>query len=125
MLERPESQIGDFIDIYRSTFDEREKFWRAIGLDGSPSEKSTPIFIAAALKRLSETASIFTSVLLQDWLSMGGALAEENIWESRINFPGTTADNNWTLVMPISLEKMLKLPMNKKILAINQSAGRA
>jgi 4-alpha-glucanotransferase len=125
LLGKAEHQVGDFLEMHRQTFDEKEKFWAFLGLKGAPPEKSGPAFVAAALEKANASASVFTSQLLQDWLSLGRDLEGEDVWNFRINFPGTMSDANWTLTMPVSLERMGSLAINKKILAINEKTGRA
>ncbi|MBI1976505.1 MAG: 4-alpha-glucanotransferase [Candidatus Omnitrophica bacterium] len=122
-LQRSGQEIQELISSYESSYDEREKFWRHIGLAGDPEEKSSPEFIRKALKKISGTASIFSIQLLQDWLSLG-ELMKENPWEFRVNFPGTMNDKNWSVVMPVSLEEMQTLSINKEIKRINHETNR-
>lgn len=123
ILERPEWQVGDLIGLHRETFDEKTTFWRMLGLVGDPPEKCTAAVAEAALRKIGETPSIFSIQLLQDWLSLG-ALHSTDPWTFRINFPGTTNDQNWTMRLPLSLEEMLKLPINKTIRKINSDTNR-
>ncbi len=126
LLERPEHEVGDWIDLFRSTFDEREKFWRYAGLAGEPERTASPRLIAAALGALAETRSVFTSQLLQDLLALGPvAPSGEALWDFRINFPGTTGPKNWALVMPVGLEEMMELPLNRTLLELHRRTGRA
>ncbi len=123
IIDRPEREVCELMDSYRSSYDEREKFWNDIGLSGVPEEKSSPLFIRKALETVNRTASVFSIQLLQDWLSLGEFFP--NPWEFRINFPGTMSDRNWTIVMPLSLEKMLRLPLNEEISRMNRRTTRA
>jgi hypothetical protein len=111
------------IDSYRSSYDEQEKFWNDIGLSGVPEEKSSPLFIRKALETVNRAAAIFSIQLLHDWLSLGEFFP--NPWEFRVNFPGTMSDRNWTIVMPLSLEEMMRLPLNKEISRMNRRTNRA
>lgn len=122
-LGRDAHALGDIIDLFRATVDEREKFWAYAGLEGPPAREATPRLVRGALARASEAASIFAGHLLQDWLSVG-ELPHSDTWNCRINFPGTMNDRNWTLAMPFPLEKMKTLPANREILEINRQAGR-
>lgn len=123
IIGQPEKEIVELIDSYRSSYDEREKFWNDIGFSGVPEEKSSPLFIWKALETANRAASIFSVQLLQDWLSLGEFFP--NPWESRVNFPGTMNDRNWTIVMPLSLEEMMRLPLNKEISRMNRRTNRA
>ena len=124
LLERSEQDVHEITAIYRASYDEKRKFWDYAGLEGEPSGKVCREILQAALRKIHETASIFSIQLLQDWLGFGGMLLEDP-WQSRINFPGTLGEQNWTWVMPFSLEEMKKLKMNPEIRKLNQETGRA
>ncbi len=122
-LSKPAAEIGDLIDLYRYSYNEKPRFWRYLGLSEPHEEKSSPRLVERALEKISSAASIFSIQLFQDWLALGGIL-EGDPWEVRINTPGSTSEKNWTFVMPISLESMKSLPINKRIKKINQTADR-
>ena len=123
ILNRKESEIPELLDAYRSSYDEKEKFWRYLGFSGEADEKSSSPFVRKALAKIHETTSTFSVQLLQDWLSLG-EFFKEDAWDYRINFPGTMSDKNWSVVMPVSLEKMQTLSINKEIKRINRETGR-
>ena len=77
-----------------------------------------------AIEKLNRGASIFSIQLLQDLLSVD-CLNECDLWDFRINTPGTVSDKNWSLVMPLSLEDILALPVNGIIKNINLNTGRS
>lgn len=123
-LARPENEVRDFVDMYRSTFTERELFWSFAGLPGFPSEDASPELAGAALRRAGESASIFSVQLLQDWLSLDRVLpGDPSDW--RINVPGTVVPRNWSYVLPIPLEKLRTLPVNASIRRLNERTGRS
>ncbi|MBI4394887.1 MAG: 4-alpha-glucanotransferase [Candidatus Omnitrophica bacterium] len=124
VLNRAESEIWDLIDLYRYSFGEKSKFWNYLNLPGRFEEKSSPALAKAALEKISRTNSIFSIQLLQDWLALG-KLFKEDSWETRINFPGISDENNWTLTVPVSLEELKKLDVNQIIKAINTAAKRS
>ena len=123
ILGRQESEIVDLMDAFRSSYDEKEKFWNHLGLDGEPQEKSSSVFIRRSLEKINSSASIFSIQLLGDWLSLGDFFQEDSL-NFRVNFPGTMNDRNWSVVMPLSLEEMQKLAINKEIRRMNHEAGR-
>ena len=90
---------------------------------GRFQERSSSRFAAKCLQAVNATASIFSIQLLQDWLAAGRALGKPR-WEDRINRPGTVSDDNWRLVIPLSLEQMKKLPLNKTLRSINLDSNR-
>lgn len=119
---RPDEAF-EFLDAYRSSFSEREKFWNYLGLQGKPEEKSSVKMITAALEKINESAAVFSIQLLQDWFALDSSLDSDPA-ASRINFPGTTGDKNWRLVVPLSLEEMGKWALNKTLKTMNKKAGR-
>ena len=123
VLGRPADEIPDLVDLYRASYDEKIKFWDYLGLEPPYHEKATPALVRRALEKISAAASIFSVQLLQDWLALGG-ISKGNLWNFRINFPGTLEDRNWTLVLPLSLEEINRLEINGKIKEINAAAGR-
>ena len=76
-----------------------------------------------ALELAAKSTSVFSIQLIQDWLALGEAFGGDP-WENRINFPGTMGDQNWSLVMPISLEEMKSAAIHKTIKNINVHGGR-
>lgn len=122
-LNLPEDQAKDLAKLYRESYGEKEKFWEYLGMKGKVEEDASPEFVRRALEKVCGTASIFTTQLLQDWFALD-EFPECGDWGFRINFPGTLSDKNWSIVMPLSLEEMLKLPINKTIKSINKNAGR-
>ncbi|MBI4372944.1 MAG: 4-alpha-glucanotransferase, partial [Candidatus Omnitrophica bacterium] len=124
VLNRVESEIGGLIDLYRYSYDEKIKFWNYLNLPGRLQEKSSAGLVKSALQKISGAASIFSIQLLQDWLALGNFFDATDSWEMRINFPGTSSDKNWNLVVPLSLEEMKKLDRNRVIREINSTADR-
>ena len=134
-LKLPRDRAGEFINLYLESHGEKGKFLNY--LEPQAKQKaclSDPARIAMekaclsdlirmAMEKASNTASIFSIQLLQDWISID-CLNECDLWEFRINFPGTVNPKNWSLVMPLSLEDMLALPMNTIIKNINSKAER-
>lgn len=119
-LNKGEHEIGDLINDYHFSFQEKQKFLRYLEIK---NEGRGGVLIKAALKKVSNSLSIFSVQLLLDWLDLAD-IFKEDPWEIRFNFPGTVSEKNWSLVMPISLEEMQKLSINKEIKEINKQAGR-
>jgi 4-alpha-glucanotransferase len=77
---------------------EREKFLRALGLEGRVNphamlEEAARVAIIAALYA---APSRLVIIPIQDLFG----------WSARINRPGTISDSNWTYRMPLTLERM-------------------
>jgi 4-alpha-glucanotransferase len=121
--EITENEAGEFQELWRSSFPEKQKFWDYVGLRGACEEACSPKLVRAALAALGRSASIFSIQLLQDWLGLGVRFPGDP-WEFRINVPGLVSPKNWSLVLPVSLEEMLALPLNVEIRALNGETGR-
>lgn len=127
ILRRQEHEVWDLVDLYKGSFGEKEKFLNYLYEGEVPREPvSSSVsaeFIRRVLEKVQESASIFSIQLLQDWLSLDPNFKYDP-WNFRINFPGTMGEHNWTLVVPVSLEKMLKLAINEEIKEISTLTGR-
>lgn len=122
-LNSSKEDIGDLIGLYKESFQEKDKFLKYLGLEKHPQGECSNELIRSALEKINSSASIFSIQLLGDWLSLG-FLKDYDIWEFRINFPGTISEKNWSLVMPMALEDMLNLSINSVIKDINSKTGR-
>lgn len=81
--------------------------------------------IIKCLERINESESIFSIQLLQEYLSLDEKLLKKmNELSYRINIPGTFSDKNWSVRLPISVEKLGDLGINKLIYEINKKCGR-
>lgn len=118
-----EKEGSDLIDLYHGSFREKIKYLRYLGKDPKKAMDLTKELVIRAIEKLGSSASIFTVLLLQDWLSIGGEKIYQD-WDFRINTPGTIGKQNWTLRMPLSLNKMLSMKYNKRIAEINKFSNR-
>ena len=123
-LKKSREQAWMFYDMHRESFDEKQKFWNFIGLEGVYADEPTKEFVTAALERVNSTKSVFSIQLLQDWMSLGDFFKNWKIEDIRVNVPGTMDDRNWSIVMPIPLEELLKADINTTIKRINEDNGR-
>ncbi len=123
-LGKSREQAWMFWDMHRESYDEKQKFWSMLGLEGAYSDKPTKEFIVAALQKINSTKSVFSIQLIQDWMSLGNFFDKWHMEDLRVNVPGTMNDNNWSIVMPIPLEELIKADINKDIKKINSETGR-
>ncbi len=124
-LQKSEQEVRSLIDLYRESYQEKEKFCAYLEIPfKSYCGADFPVFAEEVFKKAASTASIFSIQLLQDWLSLGDVTQNEDPWDFRINFPGTSGPQNWTLVMPISLDALKKWEKTPLIKSIHASAGR-
>jgi len=123
-LKRSPEQVGDFISLFHETINEREKFWHHIGMSGEVYDHFSPALAEKTLEKINKTVSIFSIQLLQDWLATGEVFSNTDAREYRINRPGTVSDKNWSIVLPLSLEALLKLEVNQTIRDIIKRTAR-
>lgn len=118
-------EAGDIVDVYRSSFDEREKFWQFLAFKNKPSNDYMPLLTKHALQNAQESSSIFSIQLLQDWLSLEDTFPKIDPKDLRINYPGSISDNNWSIKLPFSLEDLKKAKANKAIKDLSLQTGRS
>lgn len=116
--------IRGFIELYKNSYQEKEKLWKLFGLSSQMREKSDAQIARAALKYVLKSNSIFVINLLVDWLYLGDRFKGDP-YLYRYNTPGTVSSKNWSLRLPLSLEKLLVDGNNAEILSMIKEAGRA
>ena len=120
--KRPE-ELKDFIELYENTYLEKEKLWKRLKLKGKMREKSDAEIVRAALNITASANSIFCIELIFDLLNLAG-LCKGDPYKYRVNFPGTVSADNWSLKIPVSLEKLLAHKVTKELKEIVASSGR-
>jgi 4-alpha-glucanotransferase len=116
-------QLHDFIDLYKNSYHEKEKLWKLLGLDGEMRESCDKQIVKAILRYVLQSASVFVINLITDWLYLGDNF-KGDAYIYRYNTPGTVNEINWSLVLPVSLEKLLEDDNNTAILAMIKEAER-
>ena len=122
-LGRRREELGDFIDLYENSFREKEKLWEHFKIKGSMREKSDSEIVRAALKLTLDSSAIFCIQLITDWLYLADIFKGDS-YQYRVNTPGTISDKNWSQVLPLSLEKLLKHKVTKQIRKMIADSGR-
>ena len=122
-LNRTLPEAGDLLNLYKESHDERRKFWDYLGMGDKFGRNCAHDLVRMSLEKLSSASSIFSIQLIQDWLAID-CLYDCDFWQLRINFPGTLSEKNWSIVMDLSLEDILTLPVNNIIREINLRTGR-
>ena len=123
VLDRKKEDLADFIDLYLNSYLEKDKLWLLLGCAGPLEEEASDELLAKAIKLTLDSSAIFSIHSITDWLGLAGIL-KGYPYCYRINVPGTVSPQNWSLRLPITLEALLSHPVNEKILAMNQAAGR-
>jgi 4-alpha-glucanotransferase len=113
------------IDIYLSSFGEKNKFLNYLGMKGLIDENTSVELIKKSLEKINSSGSVFSIQLLMEYLYLDKNILENfSGWNYRINFPGTVNTTNWSMVIPVSLEKLKELNINEMIKEINLNSNR-
>jgi 4-alpha-glucanotransferase len=123
-LGRKREEVLDFIEFYENSYHEKEKLWKLLGLKGPMREKCNKELIRAIMQFSLNSRSIFSVQVITDYLYLADIFKGEP-YQYRINTPGTISDKNWSLVMPILLEELIKHPVTKEIKEMISSSERA
>lgn len=123
ILGKKAEELKDFVELYDNTYREKEKLWKHLNLKGDMTEKSNPEILKAVLNVTQSANSLFCIELLIDYLYLTD-IFKGDPYLYRINRPGTVSKENWSLVIPVSLEGLLKDEVCKEIKAMIRSAGR-
>ncbi|MFH1398266.1 MAG: 4-alpha-glucanotransferase [Candidatus Omnitrophota bacterium] len=124
ILGKRKEEVGDFIDFYKNTYLEKEKLWKYLGLTGALREKSDTKILTAVLDTVLKSRAIFSIQLITDLLYLDNIFFDDP-YQHRINTPGTVGDKNWSLVIPLSLEELVKHPVTRIIKDMVVSSGRS
>jgi len=103
ILGRRHDEIGDFIDLYKNSFREKEKLWNQLCLKGYMREKADADIIGSALEISQGSQSIFCIELITDLFYLTDIFTGD-AYQYRMNTPGTISGRNWSLVIPAALE---------------------
>ena len=109
------------MELNRLSVKEKHEFLKFLSQDEVAAQGK--VVLLGALQRANASQSIFSVQLLQEWLALDSSWNEDS-WNFRINFPGTVGEQNWSVVMPLSLEAMCASSLNEQIKQINQQTGR-
>jgi 4-alpha-glucanotransferase len=123
ILGKKKEELADFIDLYENSYQEKEKLWKHLKIKGPMREECDREILRAALNISLESSAIFCINTLIDYLYLADVF-KGNPYQYRINTPGTISDKNWSLVIPISLEELLKHRVTKEIRKMIVSSGR-
>ncbi|MBU1726139.1 MAG: 4-alpha-glucanotransferase [Candidatus Omnitrophica bacterium] len=123
ILGKRKEEVRDFIDIYLNTYLEKEKLWRQLGLKGAMREASDARIVRAALKITLDSKAVFCVNTIIDWLYIFD-IWKGDPYQYRTNTPGTVSEKNWSLVLPVSLEDLLKHKASAEIKKMVTASGR-
>jgi 4-alpha-glucanotransferase len=124
VLNKSRDELGSLVYAYLESYGEKQKFMHYLNYAGDISEKG-PSIVEKCLQMANNSNSIFSIQLLQEYLSLNEELlAKISKVTTRINTPGIVSKNNWSQLMPLSLEGLLNLNENPQIRNIISITGR-
>ncbi|TBR20184.1 4-alpha-glucanotransferase [bacterium] len=123
VMGRKKEELMDFVDMYENTYREKEKLWSRLGFKPPMQEHSNLSLLKSALGITLAANSIFSIDSVFDWIGLTGTFKDDH-YKYRINIPGTINLDNWSLVLPVSLDQILKSSICDTIKEMVYSANR-
>jgi len=123
ILGKRREEVRDFIELYENSYAEKDKLWKMLACSGEVTEEASNELLAEIIQFTLNSRAIFCIHSIRDLLGLTDVFKGDP-YQYRINVPGTISPRNWSLRLPISLEKMLRHPVNKQIRKMIVSSGR-
>ena len=120
IFDKPREKLLDIINIYRDTFDEKEKLKKSLGIEDYDNES---VCIKKAINFVLRSVSIFSINLFCDLACLDSDISRE-IYNLRINKPGTTGNLNWTFAFQQPLEDLIERKFIDEIKEMVKNCGR-
>ena len=125
ILQLNSQQSAEFVEMYLTSFGEKNIYKEYIGLKNGSELSATTEFIRKSLEKISSSSSVFCINLLMEYLYLDEKILQNyKDRKFRINFPGTVDSNNWSFKIPVSLEELNGLNINEIIKEINLKTER-
>jgi 4-alpha-glucanotransferase len=122
-LGRKKDEVGDFIELYENTFQEKEKLWKILGCPGAMTEAASEELLAEVIQFILDSRAIFCINSIRDYLGLSD-IFKGDPYQYRVNVPGTISSKNWSLRLPLSLEELLAHPVSQQINKMVVDSGR-
>ena len=113
-LGKRKEEVGDFIELYKNTYGEKEKLWQILNCCGTMTEEASAELLAKMIGFVLSSQAVFCINSIRDYLSMAD-IFKGDPYQYRVNVPGTISPKNWSLKLPLSLEELLAHPLNQQI----------
>jgi 4-alpha-glucanotransferase len=123
ILQPPQDKTNDFIYLYLNSSHEQEKFLIYLDIYNRVDDNA---LLHRCLEKINQSNSIFSIQLIQEYLGLDEKLLKKiKRWNYRINTPGKVSKNNWSALLPVSLEGLLGLDVNRSIKKLIIKTGRS
>ena len=110
------------INLYLSSYNERKVFLKYLG-HNSNTLSTSPSLVRKNIAKIFETDSIFSIQLLMEYLFLDKKILNKHKYY-RINSPGTISGNNWSAVIPCSLNDIIKSEINMQVKKLVEESNR-
>jgi 4-alpha-glucanotransferase len=128
-LGKPYWEVSDIIDSYKETFNEKKLLFENMKNENlrfvSQNSQNLKEIVWDILTYTSSSASIYFVNSIFDIMVL--EFPEEkigNIWSFRVNTPGTHGDQNWSIRIPVAVENLKNIKINKQLLDMNIETNR-
>lgn len=122
------TKTQSFIYLYLESYMEKTKYLNYLHKYTNYTQNNYDLnfhLIYNTLKLINNTKSIFSIQLLQDYLALDEKILKKiGKYNVRINTPGSINKNNWSRILPVSLENLLSLEINSEIYNIIRDSNR-
>jgi 4-alpha-glucanotransferase len=120
----------EIIKMYKESYGEKEKFMKYLYGRATNTRPPSPSLQLKCIEKANESDSIFSIQLIQEYLFLSKSIFPKIFkWNYRINSPGTMNQNNWSIRLPLSMEKLLNSfegsEITKLIKRINTKTNRS
>lgn len=124
ILQIADEKVNDIVYSYLDSYDEKGKFLAYMEYFPADTGINTDL-IHKNLERINQSNSIFSIQLLHEYLFLDkGFLETGGKWGYRLNTPGSVSRDNWSALLPVSLNRMLELDINESIKSMVSSTSR-
>jgi len=123
ILGKRREEVGDFVELYENSYAEKEKLWKILACSGKVTEEASNELLAKIIQFTLNSRAVFCINSIIDLLALSDVIKGDP-YQYRLNVPGTISPKNWSLRLPVSLEKLLRHPVNKQIRKMAVSSGR-
>jgi 4-alpha-glucanotransferase len=106
ILKPEPHKANDFSYLFMESYGEKNKFMQFLD-PGNLSDDVSVDLLYKALQKANESNSIFSIQLLHEYLCLVSCLLNKiSKFNYRINTPGKVSRNNWSIILPVSLENL-------------------
>lgn len=113
----------EIITVYLQSYNERKKYLEFLGIEDY--EEVNADFYKKALEKTLQSNSVFAINLFNEWLSLYDDYLKTFVIKNfRFNYPGIINDKNWRMVIPVNVDKLQYLSINKIIRQMIEESER-